>query len=87
MKVDLSRRQRIVVAIICPFITWAILLVMKRFIPESGEHAVFWFYTAALMVVLGRCVVEPFFTTPADAIVNGLTLSRDPPSLEPSRKM
>src|SRR5687768_10160709 len=43
-------------------------------LPDSQNHALFWFYSGALMIVLGKYVVEPFFTTPADAIVNALAL-------------
>lgn len=70
----LSQRQRLIVAVVYLTVLWAVYMLIGRTIPQSNEHAIFWFYSAALMIVLGRYVVEPFFTTPADAIVNALTL-------------
>ncbi len=74
MRFTLSQRQRLIVAAVYLTALWGIYALIVRTIPHSDEHAVFWFYSAALMVILGRYVVEPFFTTPADAIVNALAL-------------
>lgn len=74
MTVNLTQRQRLIVAVVYLALLWIAYLLIARFVPGASEHAVFWFYSAALLIVLGRYVVEPYFTTPADAIVNALTL-------------
>jgi uncharacterized protein len=74
MNFTLSQRQRLVVAGVYLVLLRLISLWIVRYLPQSDAHAVFWLYSGALMIILGRYVVEPFFTRPADAIVNALAL-------------
>lgn len=32
-----------------------------------------WFYSGILLIVMGQCITEPFFSTPADAFTNSIT--------------
>jgi energy-converting hydrogenase Eha subunit E len=74
MSESLTQRQRLVVATLYLTLLWAIYKWIILSIPNATGHALFWLYSGALMVILGRYVVEPFFTKPADAIVNALAL-------------
>jgi hypothetical protein len=54
------------------------LLVLARFLngrlfPPFGIKGL-WFYAALAFLVLGELVIEPFFTTPKEAIANGVAL-------------
>lgn len=74
MQPTLTQRQRLVVAGIYLGVLGLISIWVQRQLPGAWTYAEFWLYTGALMIVLGKYVVEPYFTTPADAIVNGLAL-------------
>jgi len=74
MRATLTQRQRIFTAIIYLAMIWAVYAWMAANVRGAQAHAVFWFFSGALMIILGKYVVEPFFTTPADVIVNSLAL-------------
>lgn len=74
MTPTLTQRQRLLAAAIYLALLWTLYHWFLTHVPGSEPHAVFWAASGALMIVLGAYVVEPFFTTPADAIVNSLAL-------------
>jgi hypothetical protein len=74
MRATLTQRQRILTAIIYLAMIWAVYAWLAANVQGAQAHAVFWFFSGALMIILGKYVVEPFFTTPADVIVNSLAL-------------
>jgi uncharacterized protein len=74
MTPQLTQRHRLLAAVIYLAALWALYAWAIRALPSAQAHAAFWFSSGALMIILGRYVVEPYFTTPADAIVNGLAL-------------
>jgi uncharacterized protein len=74
MNFTLSQRQRLLAAIVYLSLLWFVYHRILTHVLQSESHAILWFYSGALMVILGAYVVEPFFTTPADAIVNALAL-------------
>jgi len=90
MKSTLSQNQRIVVALIyLGFLVALFKLIggnISALIWNISVDESIWFYSAALMIILGAYIVEPFFTKPSDAIANstavliallGLTLKQD----------
>jgi hypothetical protein len=74
MQVPLSQRQRLLTAGVYLSLLWVLFNWILTNVSGAETHALFWSASGALMIVLGAYVVEPYFTTPADAIVNGLAL-------------
>lgn len=74
MTFALTQRQRLLAATLYLAALWAVYTWILATVPGAEAHAVLWFFSGALVVVLGAYVVEPFFTSPADAIVNALAL-------------
>jgi hypothetical protein len=74
MTVLLSQRQRLIVAAIYLSLLAAIYWAIQHYLLADASRAAFWFCSGVLMIVLGKYVVEPYFTTPADAVVNGIAL-------------
>jgi len=74
MSFTLTQRERLVVAAVYIGLLWAIYTWIAHSVPSAAAHGIFWFYSGALMIVLGRYVVEPYFTKPADAVVNAMAL-------------
>ncbi len=78
MEIKLPQRQRILVATLY----LAVLVLVYRFIGGdftfvlgSGTHPhIIWFFSGALMIILGSYIVEPYFTKPSDAIVNSVAV-------------
>ena len=70
----LSQRQRLAAAAVYLALLWVLFGWLQSHYPSIEGRGILWFYSGALMIVLGRYVVEPYFTTPADAIVNALAL-------------
>jgi len=74
MIVTLSQSQRILVAII-----YLLLLVIlfqnigvgigTAILDTSVDYSI-WFYSGALLIILGKYVAQPYFTKPTDAITN-----------------
>ena len=74
MKPNLTQHQRIIVSIIYLFL---LIFIFKSvggkvsgFIWNPNIDSAIWFYSAALMIILGSYIVEPYFTKPSDAIAN-----------------
>ncbi|HCM52433.1 TPA: hypothetical protein DIS57_00510, partial [Candidatus Wolfebacteria bacterium] len=78
MKINLTQRERIFIAIL-----YLSILTLIYHLIGGNADAVFginikdysiWFFSAALMIVMGKYIVEPYFTKPSDAIVNAMTV-------------
>ena len=74
MRPNLTQHQRITVSLI-----YLVLLIyifhsvggkVIGFISSPNVDSAIWFYSAALMIILGSYIVEPYFTKPSDAIAN-----------------
>lgn len=74
MKPELNQKQRVIVAIV-----YIVLLGMIfNFLGGNFNEIVFgssvdssvWFYSGALLIILGAYIAEPYFTKPSDAIPN-----------------
>src|SRR6185312_11025013 len=78
MEIKLPQRQRILVA----GLYLAALVLIYRFIGgdftfvfgSGTQDNTIWFFSAALMIILGSYIVEPYFTKPSDAIVNSIAV-------------
>ena len=74
MKVTLTQPQRILVAII-----YLIILILlfhlidgnfNELLWKSSDDKRIWFFSGALLIILGKYIAEPFFSKPTDAITN-----------------
>lgn len=78
MKPELNQKQRVIVAIV-----YLILLgIIFNFLGGNFKEIVFgtsidssiWFYSGALLIILGAYIAEPFFTKPSDTIPNSAAI-------------
>lgn len=76
MKFELKQRERLFVAILY----FVILTLIYKIIggdfdvllgKTSNDNAI-WFFSGALMIVLGKYVIETYFTKPSDAVANSI---------------
>src|SRR4051812_44243826 len=66
----LSQRARLLVLLVgVAGLVATSAIVAKDPIPSPGTDTL-WFYSAALALLLGDLVVEPWYTRPADAVAN-----------------
>jgi hypothetical protein len=73
-KARLPQQERLVAALVY----FGVLLLLGHYLdgtwwPPHGIDGL-WFYSAAAALLLGEFILEPFFTTPADVIGNGLAV-------------
>lgn len=78
MKVNLNQSQRIIAAIIyLILLSLVFTLIGGNFIQlfsEAGIDSSIWFYSGALLIVLGAYIAEPFFSKPTDVIANSVAV-------------
>lgn len=78
MNVKLTQLQRIFVAI--AYLALLILMFsiidgnFVELVSESSEDKRIWFFSGALLIILGKYVAEPFFTKPTDSITNSAAI-------------
>lgn len=74
MKVNLTQPQRILVAIIYLFILISIFNLIdgnfSELLWKTSSDKRIWFFSGALLIILGKYIAEPFFSKPTDAIAN-----------------
>lgn len=78
MKLNLTQRERVLVALLY----LVILVAVYNFIGGSfdvifGDKTndnIIWFFSGALMIIMGTYIVEPYFTKPSDAIANSIAV-------------
>lgn len=78
MRFQLNQRERLIVSILY-FLT--LVLVFKAIggefdslLGKASNDNVIWFFSGALMIVLGKYLTEAFFTKPTDALANSLAV-------------
>lgn len=78
MKVRLTQAQRIFVALL-----YLLLLIFlfklidgnfKELLWQSSDDKRIWFFSGALLIILGKYIAEPFFSKPTDAIANSVAV-------------
>ena len=78
IKPNLPQKQRLLVIGIYLFILIVLFNLLggnfRNMIWNSGIDSSIWFYSGALMIILGSYLVEPYFTKPSDAIVNSIAV-------------
>lgn len=78
MKPDLNQKQRVLAAII--YLTLLILIFsliggnISNVIFEQSVDSSIWFYSGALLVILGAYIAEPFFSKPSNIIINSVAV-------------
>jgi len=78
MKVKLTQLQRVLVALIY----LALLIILFTIIDGNYNELLWktsndkriWFFSGALLIILGKYVAEPFFSKPTDAITNSAAI-------------
>lgn len=72
----LNQVQRIIAAAIYLAIIFIITYCLggniKELLMGQSDESI-WFLSGVLLIIMGQCVTEPFFSTPADAFANSLT--------------
>ncbi|OGI77527.1 hypothetical protein A3D42_03035 [Candidatus Nomurabacteria bacterium RIFCSPHIGHO2_02_FULL_41_18] len=78
MKFDLKQRERLLVATLY-FI--ALVVIYKiiggdfdSLLGKASNDNTIWFFSGALMIVLGKYVIETYFTKPSDALANSIAV-------------
>jgi len=74
MNLNLTQRQRLAAGGFYLVLLWVLYTWIIANVPGSQGRATLWFFAGALMIVLGKYLVEPYFTSPADAIVNSVAV-------------
>ncbi len=78
MDSNLTQRERVLIAILY----LVLLVVVFRMIGgdfdfllgNKSSDNVIWFFSGALMIVMGKYIIEPYFTKPSDAIANSVAV-------------
>ena len=73
MKKELTQLQRIIVAFIYIVLMAIIFLLLGGSLFDINEDTSIWFYSGAILLILGTYVIEPFFTKPTDSIANAIS--------------
>ena len=78
MKIHLTQPQRIIVALLY-LVTLVVVFIslggdLRSLALGTSTDSSLWFYSGALLIVLGKYVAEPFFTKPTDSIANSLAV-------------
>lgn len=77
-QLQLSQIQRVIVSLLYLSILGIILSIITgglyRFLFVTNLDSRIIFFTGAFLLILGNYVVEPYFTKPADSLVNSLTV-------------
>jgi energy-converting hydrogenase Eha subunit E len=78
MNLKLTQRERILVAALylalLVFVYHAIGGDFDVLLGNKTSDSIIWFFSGALMIVMGAYIVEPYFTKPSDAIANSVTV-------------
>lgn len=77
MKFELTQRERLLTTLLY----FSVLVLIYKVVGgdfnvvlgQSSSDKVIWFFSGALMIVLGKYLVETYFTKPSDALANSIT--------------
>ncbi|WP_281192691.1 ATP-binding protein [Erysipelothrix rhusiopathiae] len=76
MKNKLNQKQRILTSL-CYVLTILIVYYFANrnfLILDQNENISIWFYSGILLIIMGKYVTEPYFTTPTDVLSNGIAI-------------
>lgn len=73
MKEKLTQFQRLLVALIYIILLMVLYTLLGGRIFDITEETSIWFYSGALLIILGSYVTEPYFTKPTDSIANSIS--------------
>ncbi len=78
MTVKLTQIQRVLVAILYLIILIILFSIIDgnfiELITKNSEDQRIWFFSGALLIILGKYVAEPYFTKPTDSITNSAAI-------------
>ncbi|GAB4509135.1 MAG: hypothetical protein Tsb004_09310 [Allomuricauda sp.] len=78
MQVKLTQLQRVVVAILYLIVLFVLFAIIdgnyNDLLWDTSNDKRIWFFSGALLIILGKYIAEPFFSKPTDAIANSLAL-------------
>lgn len=77
MNKKINQIERIIIAILYIIIMLALFKFMGKDIGKVlnfSEDSSIWFYSGALLIVLGNYLTEPFFSKPTDTIANSISV-------------
>ncbi|MDO5980902.1 ATP-binding protein [Flavivirga spongiicola] len=78
MKVSLTQLQRVFVAIIYLIVLIILFTIIdgnyNELLWKTSNDKRIWFFSGALLIILGKYVAEPFFSKPTDAITNSAAI-------------
>lgn len=71
---NLTQRNRVVISLVyvAVLVVLSALLTGDAFPPMNAQGV--WFYAGVATLLLSTAVAEPFFTRPADALINGVAV-------------
>ena len=78
MKSKLNQFQRLLVAIAYVFtivLAYSILGGPIADILNQKDQASVWFFSGILLVIMGKYVTEPYFSSPSDTLSNSISLT------------
>ncbi|WP_418501424.1 hypothetical protein [Flagellimonas sp.] len=78
MQVKLTQLQRVIVAILYLVVLFVLFTIIdgnyNDLLWDTSNDKRIWFFSGALLIILGKYIAEPFFSKPTDAIANSLAI-------------
>lgn len=78
MQVKLTQLQRVIVAILYLVVLFILFTIIdgnyNDLLWDTSNDKRIWFFSGALLIILGKYIAEPFFSKPTDAIANSLAI-------------
>ncbi|MFT4982966.1 MAG: hypothetical protein ACI9UR_002844 [Bacteroidia bacterium] len=78
MKINLSQSQRVFAGLIylmvLSMIFWALDGDFWGLFFDPSLDSSLWFFSGALLIVLGKYIAEPYFSKPTDSLANSLAV-------------
>lgn len=78
MQVKLTQLQRVIVAILYLIVLFVLFAIIdgnyNDLLWDTSNDKRIWFFSGALLIILGKYIAEPFFSKPTDAITNSLAI-------------
>lgn len=77
MREKLSQKQRLVtvfIYLIAVILTFNTLGSGRGSILDQNNDSSIWFYSGILLIIMGKYVTEPYFSTPTDTFANSISL-------------
>lgn len=77
MKEKLSQPQRLLTAFLYVITIIALYTILNRNIMDifsQSTESILWFFSGILLIIMGRYVTEPYFSSPTDTFANSISL-------------